>query len=67
MPNWLTYHLAIAGLAFAAWSGGMTAVWWSLGGLATGLALLLPLYAIGGMGAGDVSCWPGWVPGSARA
>lgn len=54
VPNWLTYHLALGGLAYAAWAWGTTGLLWSLAGLATGLALLLPLYAIGGMGAGDV-------------
>jgi prepilin peptidase CpaA len=54
VPNWLTYHLAAAGLALAAYDGGSAGLLWSLAGLAAGLALLLPLYAIGGMGAGDV-------------
>jgi prepilin peptidase CpaA len=54
VPNWLTYHLAAGGLALAAYAGGTAGLAWSLAGLAAGLALLLPLYAIGGMGAGDV-------------
>ena len=64
VPNWLTYHLALGGLAFAAWTGGSALLLWSLAGMATGLALLLPLYAIGGMGAGDVKLLAGvgaWV------
>jgi prepilin peptidase CpaA len=67
VPNWLTYHLALGGLAWAAWSGGTHGLLWSLGGLATGLLLLLPLYAIGGMGAGDVKLLAGigaWVGAS---
>jgi prepilin peptidase CpaA len=66
VPNWLTYHFALGGLACAAWTGGWAGVGWSLAGLATGLVLLLPLYAIGGMGAGDVKllagvgAWMGW-------
>ena len=32
---------------------------WSLAGTAVGLALLLPAYAIGGMGAGDVKLLAG--------
>ncbi len=59
VPNWLTYHLALAGLALAAWSWGADGLLWSLQGLAVGLALLLPLYAIGGMGAGDVKLLAG--------
>jgi prepilin peptidase CpaA len=54
VPNWLTYHLALGGVAYAAWSWGTAGLLWSLAGMAAGLALLLPLYAIGGMGAGDV-------------
>lgn len=54
VPNWLTYHLALGGLLFAGYNAGTGGLLWSLNGLAVGLALLLPLYAIGGMGAGDV-------------
>ncbi|MDR3638448.1 MAG: A24 family peptidase [Isosphaeraceae bacterium] len=64
VPNWLTYHLALGGLGFAAWTGGSALLLWALAGLATGLLLLLPLYAIGGMGAGDVKLLAGvgaWV------
>ena len=39
--------------------GGGQVLLWSLGGAALGLALLLPLYAIGGMGAGDVKLLAG--------
>src|SRR5438874_6649350 len=59
VPNWLTYHFALGGLAFAAWAGGTTGLLWALAGLAVGLALLLPLHAIGGMGAGDVKLLAG--------
>jgi prepilin peptidase CpaA len=64
VPNWLTFHLAVGGWIFAAWSGGGSGLLWSLEGTALGLALLLPLYAIGGMGAGDVKLFAGvgaWV------
>jgi prepilin peptidase CpaA len=54
VPNWLTFHLAAGGMAYAAWVGGWAGLAWSLGGLALGLALLMPLHMIGGMGAGDV-------------
>ena len=59
VPNWLTFHFVIGGLAFAAWSGGASGLLWATGGAALGLALLLPLYAIGGMGAGDVKLLAG--------
>ena len=54
VPNWLTYPLALAGLAFVTAFGGAGGLLSGVEGLALGLALLLPLYAIGGMGAGDV-------------
>ena len=48
---------------FAAWSGGREALLWSLGwslaGTGVGLISLLPLHAIGGMGAGDVKLMAG--------
>ncbi len=59
VPNWLTYHLALIGLLVAAWTGGTSGLLWSLAGLGAGLAMLLPLYAIGGMGAGDVKLLAG--------
>ncbi len=59
VPNWLTYHLALGGLLFAGYTAGNAGLLWSLNGLAVGLALLLPLYAIGGMGAGDVKLLAG--------
>lgn len=62
IPNWLTYGGAVIGLAFGAaiqWRllGPLWALdgfLWSLGGLAAGLALMLPMYALHVMGAGDV-------------
>jgi prepilin peptidase CpaA len=64
VPNWLTFHLIIGGLAFAAWQHGAPGFIWALQGTVVGLALLLPLYSIGGMGAGDVKLLAGvgaWV------
>src|ERR1700752_1107412 len=64
VPNWLTFHLILAGLLFAAWCHGLAGLVWALEGAALGLGLLLPLYAIGGMGAGDVKLLAGvgaWV------
>lgn len=54
VPNWLTFPLVFSGLAFWTVTGGLDGAIWSLKGLGVGLAVLLALYAIGGMGAGDV-------------
>lgn len=70
VPNWLTYPMIIAGWVFSAMAYGMAGegwyagLGWSLAGTAVGLSLLLPAYAIGGMGAGDVKLMAGigaWV------
>jgi prepilin peptidase CpaA len=63
VPNWLTYSFAALGLGASLAPGGLTPAESALGLLA-GLAVLLPLYAIGGMGAGDVKLMAGvgaWV------
>lgn len=64
VPNWLTFPLIVSGWiasgVFFGWSG----LGWSMLGTAVGLGLLLPAYAIGGMGAGDVKLLAGvgaWV------
>jgi prepilin peptidase CpaA len=60
VPNKLTFPMIIAGWAWssiaygAAGEGWYMGLMWSLAGTAVGLATLLPMYAIGGMGAGDV-------------
>ena len=59
VPNWLTFHFVVGGLAYACWTGGREAFLWSLAGTGVGLVTLLPLYAIGGMGAGDVKLMAG--------
>lgn len=64
VPNWITFPMIASGwvysFAFFGWEG----LGWSLAGTVAGLALLLPLYSIGGMGAGDVKLLAGvgaWV------
>jgi len=67
VPNWLTYPLAFSGWALGllhnfdllpgTGAGGVGA---SLAGTALGFLLLLPVYAIGGMGAGDVKMQMGF-------
>lgn len=72
VPNWLTYPMALAGLLYHLAVSGLVDHGSQLGltgsvlGLFTGLLCLLPLYAVGGMGAGDVKlmagvgAWLGW-------
>ena len=64
VPNWITFPMILSGWAVSAMSFGWVGLGWSLVGTAVGLGLLLPLYAIGGMGAGDVKLLAGvgaWV------
>src|SRR5437879_616676 len=76
VPNWLTFPLVLSGWGLGLIHnlglltgpdpeniGGIGA---SLAGTALGFALLLPVYAIGGMGAGDVKMQMGfgaWIGG----
>src|SRR5947209_9841712 len=67
VPNWLTFPLVLSGWALglchnfdllsSAGSGGIGA---SLAGTALGFILLFPIWAIGGMGAGDVKMQMGF-------
>jgi prepilin peptidase CpaA len=65
VPNWLTFPMIVSGWLYSAWAAGATGDPWYVGlgcsmvGMAVGLGLLLPLYAIGGMGAGDVKLLAG--------
>ena len=70
VPNAITFPLIIAGWLYSSVAYGVggegwyVGLGWSLAGTAIGLALLLPAYAIGGMGAGDVKLLAGvgaWV------
>jgi prepilin peptidase CpaA len=72
VPNWLTFPMVVSGWIYSAAAGyiagdGLFAgLGWSLVGTVVGLALLLPAYAIGGMGAGDVKLLAGvgaWLHG----
>ena len=58
VPNWLTFPFALLGLVAAVRPGGL-GLMVAGQGLLLGLALLLPLYAVGGMGAGDVKLLAG--------
>src|ERR1700731_2238905 len=67
VPNWLTLPLILSGWVFGlvhdlgvlseTGGGGIGA---ALAGTALGFVLLLPVYAIGGMGAGDVKMQMGF-------
>lgn len=64
VPNWLTLPMIVSGWVFNLAIGGWAGLGWSLVGTAVGLGLLLPAYAIGGMGSGDVKLLGGvgaWV------
>jgi prepilin peptidase CpaA len=65
VPNWLTYPMIISGWVYSMAAFAMNGepwyegLGWSLLGTVVGLALLMPAYAIGGMGAGDVKLLAG--------
>jgi len=68
VPNWLTVPLVVAGWTAAAYCHGFQGLGWSMAGTAVGLCVLLPAYAIGGMGAGDVKLMAGigaWIGATA--
>jgi prepilin peptidase CpaA len=54
IPNALTFGAAAAALLSAGLTGGPTGLGLALAGWFLGLILWLPIYALGGMGAGDV-------------
>lgn len=54
IPNVLTLSAAGAAVLFHAATGGWSAVGWSLAGLFVGALLFFPMFALRGMGAGDV-------------
>jgi len=67
VPNRLTFPFVIGGWVYSTAFFGWEGLGFSLLGTAVGLGLLLPAYAIGGMGAGDVKLLAGvgaWVGGT---
>ena len=46
--------MVLSGLIYTTWVGGLSGMGFGLWGMTVGLLTLLPLYAVGGMGAGDV-------------
>lgn len=59
VPNWLTVPMILSGLVFSYSAAGWQGLGWSLLGTIVGLVLLLIVYSIGGMGAGDVKLLAG--------
>jgi prepilin peptidase CpaA len=59
VPNWITFPMIVSGWIYSFAAHGVDGLGWSLLGTAVGLALLLPPYAVGGMGAGDVKLLAG--------
>ncbi|MBD3675531.1 MAG: prepilin peptidase [Planctomycetaceae bacterium] len=66
VPNWITFPMVLTGLLYNTIDGGVSGLGMGLLGMVTGLLCLLPLYSVGGMGAGDVKlmagmgAWLGW-------
>lgn len=54
VPNWMTYPMILAGLVYNSYAFGFSGAQMAFIGMIVGLLTLLPLYAVGGMGAGDV-------------
>jgi prepilin peptidase CpaA len=54
IPNVLTFSAAAGAVLFHLAIGGWSAAGWSLAGLFLGAALFFPMFALRGMGAGDV-------------
>lgn len=54
IPNALIILALSIALIFSTAAGGLASLATSIGGLAVGLALFLPMYSFGAMGAGDV-------------
>jgi len=59
VPNWLTIPMIATGWVFSFAVAGWSGLGWSLAGSVVGLILLLIVYSIGGMGAGDVKLLAG--------
>lgn len=59
VPNWITFPLVLSAWATSLALFGLNGLGASLLGTAVGLGLLLPAYAVGGMGAGDVKLLAG--------
>ena len=64
VPNWITFPMIASGWVYCIATMGTEGIWFTLIGTLVGLVVLMPLYLIGGMGAGDVKLMAGvgaWV------
>lgn len=59
VPNWITFPMILSGLIYQSVMGGWDGLGIGLWGMTVGLLTLLPLYSVGGMGAGDVKLMAG--------
>ena len=59
VPNWITFPMVLSGLAYNCWMDGWAGLGSGMLGMCVGLLCLLPLYSVGGMGAGDVKLMAG--------
>lgn len=59
VPNWITFPMVLSGIVYNTYLNGWGGLGDSLIGMFVGLFCLLPLYAVGGMGAGDVKLMGG--------
>jgi prepilin peptidase CpaA len=64
IPNWLTFGGSAIGLLAAAFLGGTAGAELHLLGWSVGLVIFLPVFVLGGLGAGDVklmACLGAWL------
>jgi prepilin peptidase CpaA len=54
IPNVLTFGAALAGVVAHVYVAGFMGAGWAVGGWLVGMAFFFPIFALGGMGAGDV-------------
>src|SRR5688572_30840223 len=54
IPNVLTFGAALAGFLLHAYAAGWSGLGLAVAGWAVGVAFFFPIFALGGMGAGDV-------------
>jgi prepilin peptidase CpaA len=59
IPNLLTFGAALAGIAVHAYASGWSGAGLALAGWCVGAACFLPVFLLGGMGAGDVKLLAG--------
>jgi prepilin peptidase CpaA len=54
IPNALTFGSAALGVALQVYTSGLPGLWFAASGWCVGLALLLPLFLLRGLGGGDI-------------